>query len=117
MQLSINNPHPYPIAIGDVFVVWNNDTGHKGGTDKTLRLIGASIGDVMFWNGDIVGPSMTISPTIPGTGLIPPGESQIKFYFHQSYDLPDPSKTEEISINFASNGCQTVNIHKKIGVP
>ena len=117
MKLSINNPHPYPIAIGDVFVVWNNDTGHQTGTDKTLTLTSASIGATTFWTGSVSSPTTSISPNIPGTGLIPPGPTEIIFYFHQTYDNPDKALSEEILINFASNGCQGTNIHKKIGQP
>ena len=114
MRLSITNPYSYPILIGNVFVVWNNDSGHQEGTDKTLRLTSASIGGVTFWNGNVVGPSVTISPTIPGTGSIPPGPSEIIFYFHQTYDNPDKALSEEILINLGSNGCQSTVIHKKI---
>jgi hypothetical protein len=112
MKMSITNPHAYPILIGNVFVVWNNDSGHQKGGDKTLRLRSASIAGVTFWTGDIYSPSTTIAPSPGVTAAIPPGTSEIIFNFHQTYDNKDNS--EEILINLGSNGCQQSPVHKKI---
>jgi hypothetical protein len=114
MSMTLTNPYPYPITIADVFTVWNYDKGHQTGGDKTLKLISASLGSTVFWNGNSGGPSATISPTIPGTGIIPPNSSTVLiFYFHQTYDNPDPGRAEEILINFSTNGCQNNPIHKR----
>ena len=115
MSMSITNPYSYPIYIGNIFLVWNNDSGHHTGGDKTLILLYASINATMFWDGRATGGVDSYSTTIsPNTGLpafIPPGPSTLTFYFHQTYDDPDGS--EEILINFASNGCQLDPIHEK----
>jgi hypothetical protein len=114
MVLPITNPYPYPISIGSVYVVWNNDSGHQTGS-KILRLISASIGGVTFWtpvppSDGISSSSATIFPNPGLTALIPPGPSTIVFTFHQSYDNFDGS--EEILINLSTNGCQSYPIHE-----
>jgi hypothetical protein len=110
MTLPVNNPYPYPISVGSVYVVWNNDSGHQSGGDKTLRLRSASIAGVTFWTGDIYSPSATIAPNPGLTAVFPPGPSSIVFTFHQSYDNFDGS--EEILINLSTNGCQSYPIHE-----
>jgi hypothetical protein len=120
--MSITNDHPYPILIGSVFVVWNNDSGHHTGGDKTLILTSASIAGVTFWtpvppSQGIASNNATISPNPGVTAAIPPGTSEIIFYFHQTYDRPDPAQSEEISINLGSNGCQLISLSKKITQP
>jgi hypothetical protein len=123
MSMTLTNPYTYPVHIADVFVVWNNDKGHNTGGDKTLNLISASLGTTVFWNADPIvgplgGPSAGISPFLPGSGWLPASASTvITFNFHQSYDNPDPGFTEEILINFDTNGCQLYPIHQKINEP
>jgi hypothetical protein len=111
MTLSITNPVPSPIQIGDVFVVWNHDKGHQTGADKTLDLLSVSVGS-QSWSGSPLpndGPSVTISPSSPF--YIPSGVSVMTFTFNQSYDNPDG--TEEILINLASPGCTGFPIHAR----
>ena len=107
--LSITNPVPSPIQIGDIFVVWNHDKGHQTGGDKTLDLLSVSVGS-QSWSGSPLpddGPSVTITPTSPF--YIPSGASTLIFTFHQSYDNLDG--TEEILINLSSPGCTGFPIH------
>ncbi len=103
MSMTITNPYSFTLVMRDVTVTWNNDKGHQTGNDKTLRLLGASIGAVPFWTGDIGNRS---TYTIPTTAIIPAGPvtTTISFTFHQSYDNPDP--TENILINFLTPGCE-----------
>ena len=109
MTLSITNPVPSPIQIGDIFVVWNHDKGHQTGADKTLDLLSVSVGS-QSWSGSPLpndGPSVTINASSPL--YIPSGSSILTFTFHQSYDNLDGS--EEILINLASPGCTGFPIH------
>ncbi len=103
MSMTITNPYSFTLVMRDVTVTWNNDKGHQTGNDKTLRLLGASIGAVPFWTGDIGNRS---TYTIPTTAIIPagPATTTISFTFHQSYDNQDP--TENILINFLTPGCE-----------
>lgn len=103
MSMTITNPYSFTLVMRDVTVTWNNDKGHQTGNDKTLRLLGASIGAVPFWTGDIGNRS---TYTIPTTAIIPAGPvtTTISFTFHQSYDNQDP--TENILINFLTPGCE-----------
>jgi len=104
--MNIMNQTGVPLAVQDVFVVWNNDKGHSTGLDKTLLLQQASLNGVSFWNGNNTGPSFVITPS---TNLsIPTGNSTILFAFHQSYDMLDGS--EQILINLKTNGCQSYPI-------
>jgi Flp pilus assembly protein TadG len=104
MSMTISNPYPYPIAIQNVFVVWNHDKGHETG-DKNLILLSASLGSPLF-SGSSPGPSLTITP-VP-TRMVPSGSSTISFTFNQSYDKLDD--TERILINLATHGCQNYPI-------
>jgi hypothetical protein len=109
MTLTITNPVPSPIQIGDIFVVWNHDKGHQTGGDKTLNLLSVSVGS-QSWSGSPLpndGPSVTINASSPL--YIPSGSSILTFTFHQSYDNLDGS--EEILINLASPGCTGFPIH------
>ncbi len=111
MTLTINNPHPYPLTVASVYVVWNHDRGHKVSGDKTLELISAAINTDVFWTDPAgqTGAGYTINPT--GTVVIPPGNSTIIFTFHQTYLEYDT--TEEILINLSTPGCEAYPIHKK----
>lgn len=110
MNMVINNPTGASLQINDVTVQWNHDKGHQTGSDKTLQLIQASLGGVVFWTGTDDGSTHTIIP-FPTT-YIPPGNSTITFTFHQSYDNWDT--TEYISITLSSPGCEGVVV---IGIP
>lgn len=110
MTMTISNPNAWPIAIDNVFLMWDHDRGHQTGNDKTLILQSASIGGVPFWTGSSTGPSTTLNPTSPAT--IPAGSSiTITFTFHQSYDRSDGS--EEILVNLSTPGCENFPIHEK----
>jgi hypothetical protein len=101
MSMNITNQTGVPLAVQDLFVTWNHDTGHMVGADKTLRLQQASLNGASFWSGDASGPSLTIPPA---NLSIPTGTSTILFTFHQSYDFADGS--EQILITLKTNGCQ-----------
>ena len=108
MTLTITNPNTWPLTIGDVFVIWDHDKGHKTGNDKTLQLLSASLGATPFWTGNLPGPNAGLTPTTPA--VIPPGGTlTLTFTFHQDYDRSDGS--EEININFSTPGCQGSPIH------
>lgn len=111
MTLTITNPVPSPIEIGDVFVVWNHEKGHQTTGDKTLQLISMVLGSQSVSGSPLPssGPSVTINPSAPF--YIPNGTSTIAFVFHQSYDNLDG--TEEILINLASPGCTSFPIHSR----
>jgi hypothetical protein len=106
LSMSILNQTGVPLAVQDVFVVWNHDKGHSTGADKTLLLQDASLSGTSFWSGNDNGPSLTITPL---DLFIPPGDSTIVFTFHQTYDNWDGS--EELLISLATNGCQSYPIH------
>lgn len=102
MSMNIANQTGIPLAVQDLFVIWNHDTGHLLGADKTLRLQQASLNGVSFWTGNVTGPSSTIPPS---NLLIPTGESTILFTFHQTYEMAEGS--EQIFINLKTNGCES----------
>jgi hypothetical protein len=118
MSMTITNTLPYPIAIGSIFLVWNNDSGHQTGGDKTLILTSASIAGVTFWSPVPPSPgidsfSATIAPNTGVPAFIPANTtSTLTFFFHQTYDNQDNS--EELSINLASNGCQSIVLHQTV---
>jgi hypothetical protein len=117
MSMIITNPYSYSLTIGSVYVVWNNDSGHQTGGDKTLTLTSVTVAGATFWipvppSPGISSPSTTISASPGFSGLIPPGTSAIVFSFHQTYDNQDDS--EEILINLSTNGCQAYPIHETI---
>jgi hypothetical protein len=112
MSMRITNQTGVPLEAQTVMVFWNNDTGHQIGSDKTLRLLEASLDGVPFWSGDVFAPTFTISPS----GLfIPTGDSTVRFTFHQIYDQPDTA--ERIIINLGTNGCQAYPIDSAAVTP
>jgi hypothetical protein len=113
MLMTINNPYGFPLMLSSVTVTWNDDKGHKSGSDKTLRLVDASLGGVSFWS-DPVGVGNVSFKTIPTSATIPAGPTTatLVFTFHQSYDTFDG--TERIIVNFATPGCQAVTIDSRI---
>ena len=106
MSMTINNPTGVPLLVQDVTVHWNHDAGHRVGSDKTLRLIEARLGDIFASDATgVYAPSFTFTPF--GVS-VPTGSSTLIFTFHQSYTRTD--NTERIIINFATNGCQNFPI-------
>jgi len=99
MQMSINNQTSHTLTASQIYLEWNHDTGHVSFTDRGLRLRQVTL-DIDVWNGDIKAPSAYIPVFYPH---IPPGESTIRFIFHQSYDIADG--TERILINISNPGC------------
>jgi hypothetical protein len=99
MNMDINNNTGYTLTAAQVYVEWNNNTGHKSRTDPTLRLR-----QILFanqnWSGDLQVPSTFIPGFKP---LIPQGASTIQFVFHQTYDVTNG--TERIIIYLATPGC------------
>lgn len=85
----------------DITVTWNDDKGHQAGSDKTLRLQRITVGAVTIWTGDS-GNRSTF--TLPTTATLPPGNTTISFFFHQSYDNRDG--TERVLINLLTPGCE-----------
>jgi hypothetical protein len=99
MQMNINNQTGYTLTAAQVYLEWNHDTGHISVTDRGLRLRQITLATDV-WDGDIKAPSAYIPVYYPS---IPPGESIIRFIFHQSYDVTDG--TERIIINISNPGC------------
>jgi hypothetical protein len=98
MEMGISNNTGHTLTAAQVYVEWNYDTGHDG-SDRSLRLRQASL-DTAVWNGDMRGPFAYIIAYYP---FIPPGESIIRFRFHQTYDFADG--TERIIVTIANPGC------------
>jgi hypothetical protein len=102
MTMTITNPYAFPLTTGPGTVTWNDDKGHKTGTDKTLSLQSITIASTSVWTGS----SSNVS-TIPfTTPVVIPANSTvtITFTFHQSYDNLDG--TEKIYINLTTPGCE-----------
>ena len=106
LTMDINNPLLVPLEIGEVTLTWNHDKGHQTGDDKTLKLQFANINGAVFWSGDEIGPTKTITPN-PGL-FIQPGSSTITFTFHQVFDRWD--NTEQLLIHFSTPGCENADI-------
>ena len=101
MSMTVTNPFPFALTMNDVTVTWNDDKGHKTGSDKTLSLRVVWVNGAPIWTGNISGRS-TFS--FAATPIFPPGTSTITFTFHQSYDNAEP--TDAILINWLTPGCQ-----------
>lgn len=99
MEMEIINNSGHRLSTAQIYLEWNHDTGHKNGDDPTLRLKQISL-DSQEWSGDIQTPSAYITAFYP---FIPTGESTVRFFFNQSYDLADG--TERIIINISTPGC------------
>jgi TadE-like protein len=99
MEMRVTNNSGYTLATSNIYVEWNHDSGHAGGSDPTLQLK-----KIVFanqpWDVNLNMPSTYISGYFP---LIPPGESTIQFFFDQSYDVRDG--TERIIITIGTPGC------------
>jgi hypothetical protein len=99
MYLNINNPMPYDVTIGDVFVRWNYLQGYSG---RDLRLVSAQMNTQVFWTGDIHAPSY--SPPLSATVTLPANTaSRITFTFDKLYTR---TAGEQIQITFSTPGCE-----------
>ncbi len=110
MVLSITNPYNWPLTLGDGNVTWNHDKGSNK-SDKTLKLLSATVGGTTLWVANpnpSIGPSQPwITPaTIPANATV-----TIVFTFDQSYDNWDG--TESVLINVTTPGCNNVFIQGK----
>jgi hypothetical protein len=103
MTMTISNPYPFPIVMSDVTVTWNNDKGHKTGSDKSLHLQRVTVGGVTIWTGNETQASMMTIPTTAVIPAYPPGTTTVTFYFQQSYD--NAENTDQIFINLLTPGC------------
>jgi hypothetical protein len=97
----------------DITVTWNDDKGHRTGSDKTLKLQKVAVSSpapaVIIWTGNTSNQSTL---TVPSNATIPPGSSiTLSFYFHQTYDNRDG--TENIIVNWLTPGCESnpINVH------
>ncbi|HSG45183.1 MAG TPA: Ig-like domain repeat protein [Anaerolineales bacterium] len=107
MTMSITNNTTAALAIGDITITWNHDKGHQTGSDKTLRLQGASVAGTTFWTGDQAGNIYTIVPAT--TAYVPASATSLfVFTFHQSYDNLD--STESVTLSFSNPGCEGFTI-------
>jgi hypothetical protein len=111
MSITINNGNPYgfTLTLKDITVTWNDDKGHKVGLDKTLKLQAVTVGGVTVWTGNTADGEST--KTIPTTATLPPGNTTISFYFHQTYDNLDG--TESVLLNWLTPGCENNSISVK----
>jgi hypothetical protein len=106
--MTINNTLADALQISNVTVTWNNDRGHKTGSDKSLILESASLTGT-FWSGTNYGPTYTITPA-SATYIPASTTSTISFTFHQTYDTWD--NTESITINLSTPGCEGLVLYQ-----
>jgi hypothetical protein len=99
MEMVINNNTGYFLSTSQIYLEWNHDNGHVSNEDRTLHLNKITLND-QEWEGDIIAPSVYIDEFRP---TIPTGQSVIRIYFHQKYELRDG--TERIIISLATPGC------------
>jgi hypothetical protein len=99
MEMSIHNQTGHTLSVANVYVEWNHDTGHGEGSDTGLRLQRIFLASD-HWDGDIYAPSAYIEAFYP---RIPPGDSIVRFTFHQDYKAADG--TERIIISIGTPGC------------
>lgn len=109
MSMTVTNPFGFPLVMRDVTVTWNDDKGHKTGSDKKLRLRFASVNGATIWSGDIGNQS---TYTITATPTFNPGTNTITFTFHQSYD--NAEITDRILINWLTPGCESTPVNSDI---
>ncbi len=99
MEMGIFNNTNHVLSTAQIYVEWNNDSGHQAGNEHSLHLRQITL-DNQTWNGDILAPSKYLQDFYP---TIPMGESVIRFMFGQKYDLTDG--TERIIITLGTPGC------------
>jgi hypothetical protein len=109
--MDIYNPYSYPLTTGVGLVTWNHDKGHQKGSDKTLKLLNATLNGTIIWNS---GPSPDGIATVlfDTPAVIPPFSTvSIVFNFHQSYDNLDT--TELIYFTITTNGCINASVDSR----
>lgn len=99
MQMVINNYTDHILSTSEIFVEWNNETGHATDASHDLHLRQVTLAN-QTWAGDLFAPSVYLDPFYP---YIPQYGSTIYFYFDQSYDIPNG--TERIIITIGTPGC------------
>ena len=103
LSMTITNPTGVDLVILDITAFWDHDSGHKTGSDKTLRLESIDLGGSIIWSGNVYAPTFNYNP--PGLLVIPPGTTTITFTFHQTYS-DTGENSQRIFINLETNGCQ-----------
>lgn len=102
MTMTVTNPFTFALTMSNVTVTWNDDKGHKTGSDKTLKLVAAWVNGAPFWSGSTsIGVSRI---TLAAPASFPPGTSTITFTFDKSYD--NAETTDNIVINWLTPGCE-----------
>jgi hypothetical protein len=99
MTMTIDNQTGHTLITASIYLEWNHDSGHGEGSDLSLQLRRVELAN-QPWNGEIYAPSAYIPAFYP---TIPPGESTIRFIFHQDYLQTDG--TERIIVNIGTPGC------------
>lgn len=99
MEMQISNNTGHTLSTAQVYIEWNHDTGHQPGSDTTLHLQRASLGNGS-WTGDLFAPSTYLAGFYPP---IPQGPSTIRFEFSQPYTSTDG--TERIILTIGTPGC------------
>jgi hypothetical protein len=99
IEMEISNHTGYPLAVSEVYIAWNHDTGHRG-DNETLHLVSASLNG-QSWEGDLYAPSQYIQGYRP---YIPTGSSVVRYNFNQTYDVQDG--TERVIISLMTPGCE-----------
>lgn len=109
MSMTVTNPFAFTLVMKDITVTWNDDKGHKTGSDKTLSLRVVWVNGVPIWTGSIAGRS---TYTVTATPTFAPGTTTVTFTFHQSYDNAEP--TDAILINWLTPGCEGNSVNSAI---
>jgi len=109
MSITINNPYTFTLMMNDLTVTWNDDKGHRSGSDKTLKLQKITVGATTIWTGNTAKNVWTL--TVINNATVPPGNTTVTFFFHQSYENPDG--TENVVVNWLTPGCTTNPINVK----
>jgi hypothetical protein len=105
MYLDIPNPNAYPVAVRDVFVAWNYQTG--GSVMRSLTLQSARLNTNVFWTGSVSAYNLVIGEggyPFSQPVILPAGQtSRLTFSFDRNYANPIG---DEIMINFSTPGCE-----------
>jgi hypothetical protein len=116
LSMTITNPYAYPLTVGSGSVTWNHDKGHQTGSDKTLKLLNATLNGTIIWSSGPTGDNIFSVPfdtpaVIPAAVNGTPTTVSIVFNFHQSYDNFDTS--ELITLQIITNGCNNLLIDSR----
>ncbi len=104
MSMTIDNTSGVAMAIQNIQVWWNYDTGRgtgPGDGNGDLELQNSALNGAIYWNGNQTAASYIITPS--SSINIPTGSSTISFKFKYTYALQNG--TERIYINISTPGC------------